>query len=70
VGQNVTQGLGIKECYRLKVFENRVLRIMFVPKREEVAGSWRKLGAVTTSKDVDSIYLTQGKDQWGLLRTR
>jgi hypothetical protein len=25
------------------VFENRVLRIIFEPKREEVTGSWRKL---------------------------
>jgi hypothetical protein len=25
------------------VFENRVLRRIFGPKREEVAGSWRKL---------------------------
>jgi hypothetical protein len=27
----------------MKVFENRVLRIMFGPKREEVAGDWRRL---------------------------
>jgi hypothetical protein len=25
------------------VFENRVLRIIFVPKRDEVTGEWRKL---------------------------
>jgi hypothetical protein len=25
------------------VFENRVLRKMFEPKRDEVAGEWRKL---------------------------
>jgi hypothetical protein len=28
---------------RLKVFENRVLRRIFGPKRDEVAGDWRKL---------------------------
>jgi hypothetical protein len=28
---------------RLKVFENRVLRRMFGPKRDEVRGAWRKL---------------------------
>jgi hypothetical protein len=28
---------------RLRVFENRVLRIMFGPKRDEVTGKWRKL---------------------------
>jgi hypothetical protein len=29
--------------HRLKVFENRVLRILFGPKRDEVIGEWRKL---------------------------
>jgi hypothetical protein len=28
---------------RLRVFENRVLRRIFVPKRDEVRGEWRKL---------------------------
>jgi hypothetical protein len=28
---------------RLRVFENRVLRRMFGPKRDEVTGDWRKL---------------------------
>jgi hypothetical protein len=28
---------------RLRVCENRVLRRIFVPKRDEVAGEWRKL---------------------------
>jgi hypothetical protein len=28
---------------RLRVFKDRVLRIIFVPKRDEVAGEWRKL---------------------------
>jgi hypothetical protein len=31
-----------EEC-RLRVFENRVLRRVFVPKRNEVTGEWRKL---------------------------
>jgi hypothetical protein len=31
-----------EEC-RLRVFENRVLRKIFVPKGEEVSGEWRKL---------------------------
>jgi hypothetical protein len=31
-----------KEC-RLRVFENRVLRRIFGPKRHEVTGEWRKL---------------------------
>jgi hypothetical protein len=32
----------LKEEHRLRVFENRVLRMIFGPKREE-DGSWRKL---------------------------
>ena len=28
---------------RLRVFENRVLRRIFGPKRDEIAGKWRKL---------------------------
>jgi hypothetical protein len=31
------------EEYRLSVFENRVLRRIFGPKRDDVAGEWRKL---------------------------
>jgi hypothetical protein len=31
------------EEHRLKVFENRVLRRIFGPKREEVEGDWRRL---------------------------
>jgi hypothetical protein len=33
----------IKEKHRLRVFENRVLRRIFGPKRDEVMGGWRKL---------------------------
>jgi hypothetical protein len=32
-----------EDIHKLKVFENRVLRRIFLPKREEVTGSWRKL---------------------------
>ena len=32
-----------EEERRLKVFENRVLRRVFGPKRDEVTGEWRKL---------------------------
>jgi hypothetical protein len=37
-----TWALTLREEHRLKVFENRVLRRIFGPKREE-DGSWRKL---------------------------
>jgi len=29
--------------HRLRVFENRVLRRIFGPRRDEVTGKWRKL---------------------------
>jgi hypothetical protein len=35
--------LTLRKEHRLRVFENRVLRIIFGPKREEVAGGWRRL---------------------------
>jgi hypothetical protein len=35
--------LTLRKEHRLKVFENRVLRRMFGPKRNEVTGEWRKL---------------------------
>ena len=31
------------ETWSLRVFQNRVLRILFGPKRDEVTGEWRKL---------------------------
>jgi PAS domain-containing protein len=34
--------LTFKEEYRLRVFENRALRRIFGPKRDEVEGRWRK----------------------------
>jgi hypothetical protein len=33
----------LKEDHRLGMFENRVLRRIFGPKRDEVTGEWRKL---------------------------
>jgi hypothetical protein len=33
----------VREGYRLMVFENKVLRRMFLPKLEEETGGWRKL---------------------------
>jgi hypothetical protein len=33
----------LREEYRLRVFENRVLRRIFGPKRDLVRGEWRKL---------------------------
>jgi hypothetical protein len=33
----------LREEHRLKVFENRLLRRIFGPKRKEVTGGWSKL---------------------------
>ena len=38
-----TWSLTFREERRLRVFENRVLKRVFGPKRDEVTGEWRKL---------------------------
>ena len=38
-----TWSLTLREERRLRVFENRVLRKVFGPKRDEVTREWRKL---------------------------
>jgi hypothetical protein len=38
-----TWSLALREEHRLRVFENRVLRRIFGPKRNEVTGEWRRL---------------------------
>jgi len=39
----VTWSLTLREERRLRVFENRVLRRIFGPKRDEVTEEWRKV---------------------------
>jgi hypothetical protein len=41
--KSATEMYPLKEEHRLRVFENRVLRRIFGPKRDEVTGEWRKL---------------------------
>jgi hypothetical protein len=38
-----TWSLTLREVHRLRVFENKVLRRIFGPKRDEVTGEWRQL---------------------------
>jgi hypothetical protein len=38
-----TWSVMLKEEHKLRVFENRILRRIFGPKRDEVIGEWRKL---------------------------
>jgi hypothetical protein len=47
-----TWSLTVREEYRLRVFENRVLRRIFGPKRDEVTGEWRKLH----NKELHDLY--------------
>jgi hypothetical protein len=42
----------LREEHRLRVFENRVLRRIFGPKRGEVMGEWRKLH----SEELHNLY--------------
>jgi hypothetical protein len=44
----------VKGSARLRVFENRVLRSMFGPKRDEVTEKWRKLH----SEELHNLYLS------------
>jgi hypothetical protein len=47
-----TWSLTLREEHRLGVSENRVLRRIFGPKREEGVGGWRRLHNLYTSPDV------------------
>jgi hypothetical protein len=49
--------LTLREEHRLKVFENRVLRRIFGPKRNEVTGCWRK----SPNEELHSLYSSASK---------
>jgi hypothetical protein len=49
-----TWSLTLREECRLRVFENKVLRRIFGPKRDEVTGEWRRLH----NKEVYALYPT------------
>jgi hypothetical protein len=44
-----------REEHRLKVFENRVLKRILGPKRDEVMGGWRKLH----NEELNNLYSSQ-----------
>jgi hypothetical protein len=48
-----TWSLTLREENRLRVFENRVLRRLFGPRRDEVTGEWRKLH----NEELHNLYL-------------
>ena len=50
-----TWSLTLREERRLRLFENRVLRRVFGPKRDEVTGEWRK----PHNEELNDVLLTQ-----------
>jgi hypothetical protein len=48
--------------HRLRVFENRVLRRIFGPKRDEVTGGWRKLHNLYVSPSI--IRMIRPRRRW------
>jgi hypothetical protein len=50
-----TWSLIVREERRVRVFENRVLRRIFDPKRDEVTGEWKKLH----SGEIHNLYSSQ-----------
>jgi hypothetical protein len=55
-----TWSLTLREERRLRGFENRVLRRIFGPKRDEVTGEWRKLHNEELHNMYSSLYIKQG----------
>ena len=47
-----TWSLTLREVHRLRVYENRVLRRTFGPRRDEVKGEWRRL----QNKELKGLY--------------
>jgi hypothetical protein len=47
--------LTLREEHRLRLFENRMLRRLFGPKREEVTGGWRRLH----NEELQNLYVLQ-----------
>jgi len=49
-----TWSLTLRSERRLKAFENRVLRKIFGPRRDEVTGQWRKL----RNEELNDLYFS------------
>ena len=54
-----TWSLTLREGRRLRVFENRVLRRVFGPKRDEVTMEWRKLH----NEELNDLYSSPNVDR-------
>jgi hypothetical protein len=63
----------LREGHRLKLFENRVLRRIFGPKRDEIIGDWRKLCNVeicNSCSRTDIIRMIKSRMRWTELVAR
>jgi hypothetical protein len=58
-----TWSLTLREEHGLRVFENRVLRRIFGPKRDEVTGGWRKLHNLYSSPSIIRV-IKSGRMRW------
>jgi hypothetical protein len=59
-----TWSLTLRDEHRLRVFENRVLRRIFEPKRDKVTGGWRKL----PHEEIHNFYSSPSKIRMIMLR--
>ena len=55
----LTWSLTLREKRRLRMLENRVLRIIFWPKRDEVTMEWRKLH----NEELNDLYSSLNSDR-------
>jgi hypothetical protein len=56
-----TWSLTLREERRLRVSENRVLRTVFGPKRDEMTGEWRKLH----NEELNDLYSLNREEEMG-----
>jgi hypothetical protein len=61
-----TWSLTLKEEHRFRMFENRVLRIIFEPKREEVPVSIAEQSKACTVYNHLNIEITGSNPAWGM----
>jgi hypothetical protein len=58
-----TWSVTLREEHRLRVFENRALRRIFGPRRDEVTGEWRNLHNEELRDEMGKAYSTNGGEE-------
>jgi hypothetical protein len=61
-----TWSLTLREEHRLRVFENKVVRRIFGPKRDEVTGGWRQLH----NEELRDLYSSPSKNIIKIIKPR